>query len=207
MGTDFAHQPAAIEPVVEIYQGCRYTTEYADAPDPRSARDNSRFAGASQPEGYIWNALSKGHRYGFIASSDHSATHNSYTCVWADDFSNASLLAALANRQCYAATDKIQCRMHMGSHMMGSEFVAAKVPPLEVDVVGTTDIEQVDVIKDNQIVYVRRPDQPTRHVSFQYHDMQAEPGVHYYYARVIQKDRNMAWISAIWVQVDDANVE
>jgi len=31
--------------------------------------------------------------------------------------------------------------------------------------------------------------------------MQVEPGVHYYYARVIQSDRNIAWISPIWVNV------
>ncbi|MFV1967719.1 MAG: hypothetical protein ACC628_19995 [Pirellulaceae bacterium] len=207
MGTDFGHEPTAVEPVVEIYQGCRYTAEYEGAPDPRSARDTGRYGGATQPEGYISNALSKGYRYGFIASSDHVATHNSYTCVWAEEFSNAAILDALAKRQCYAATDAIQCRMHMGPHLMGSEFTAEEVPPLDVDIVGVTDIERVDVIKDNQVVYVREPDQPSRHITFRYQDMQAKPGVHYYYARVIQEDRNMAWISPIWVNVKGATSE
>lgn len=201
MGTDFAHAPAKMEPFVEIYQGCRYTTEHAGAPDPRQERDSSPYGGKAQPEGYIWNALSKGHRYGFLASSDHSATHNSYTCVWAEDFSNESILEALAKRQGYAATERIECRMHMGPHMMGSEFAADEVPPLEVDVVGTVDIDRIDVIKDNQIVYVRQPDEPTRRVSFRFQDVRPQPGVHYYYARVIQKDRNMAWLSPIWVTV------
>lgn len=201
MGTDFGHRPAPMEPVVEIYQGCRYTTEYANAPDPRQERDNSAYGGRAQPEGYMWNALSKGYRYGFIASSDHVATHNSYTCVWAEEFSNESILQALAKRQCYAATEKIECRMNMGSHLMGSEFDAEEVPPLEVEVVGVVDIDRVDVIKDNHIVYTGQPEKPTRRFSFQYQDMQVEPGVHYYYARVIQKDRNIAWISPIWVNV------
>ena len=202
MGTDFAHPPAAMEPVVEIFQGCRYTTEHAGAPDPRAVRDGDPYGGKTQPEGYIWNALSKGHRYGFIASSDHSATHNSYTCAWAEDFSNESILEALAKRQCYAATDRIECRMSMGEHLMGSEFTAKRVPPLEVEIVGTTGIKRVDVIKDNQVVFVRQPDTPTREVKFQFEDKEVQPGVHYYYARVIQEDRNMAWVSPIWVNVE-----
>ena len=28
--------------------------------------------------------------------------------------------------------------------------------------------------------------------------------MHYYYARVIQRDRNMAWLSPIWVEVKPA---
>ncbi len=201
MGTDFAHRPAPVEPVVEIYQGCRYTAEHEGAPDPRITRDTSPYGGRAQPAGYVWGALSKGYRYGFIASSDHVATHNSYTCVWARDFSNQAILEALARRQCYAATDKIECRMQMGSHLMGSEFAAEEVPPLEIDVLGTTDIDRVEVIKDNQVVYSRQPDRPARRVSFQFQDIEPAPGVHYYYARVIQQDRNMAWISPIWVDV------
>jgi hypothetical protein len=201
MGTDFAYPPASMEPVIEIYQGCRYTAEHASAPDPRQERDSDTYGGKTQPAGFIWNALAKGYRYGFIASSDHVATHNSYTCVWAKDFSSEAILDALAKRQCYAATDKIQCRMQMGPHLMGSEFTAAEVPPLVVDVVGTTDIDRVDVIKDNRVVFSRRPDPPSREVSFEFNDVRPDPGVHYYYARVIQTDRNMAWVSPIWVDV------
>jgi hypothetical protein len=202
MGTDFAHAPAEMEPVVEIYQGCRYTSEHAGAPDPRAVRDSDVYSGKTQPEGFIWNALSKGHRYGFIASSDHSATHNSYTCIWAEDFSNQSILDALAKRQCYAATDRIECRMSMGPHLMGSEFTAREVPPLEVEVLGRIGIKRVDIIKDNQVVFVREPKETTRRVKFQFQDREVRPGVHYYYARVIQEDRNMAWVSPIWVKVE-----
>jgi hypothetical protein len=207
MGTDFGHRPSPMEPVVEIYQGCRYTTEYANAPDPRAERDSNPYGGKAQPAGYMWNALSKGYRYGFIASSDHVATHNSYTCVWAEEFSNEAILRALAKRQCYAATERIECRMRMGSHLMGSEFTAEKVPPLEIDVAGTTHIERVDIIKDNRIVYARKPDEPTRRVRFQFEDQEVEAGTHYYYARVIQKDRNMAWISPIWVNVTQSGAQ
>jgi len=36
---------ADMEPVVEIFQGCRYTTEYAGAPDPRQTRDDGPYGG------------------------------------------------------------------------------------------------------------------------------------------------------------------
>jgi hypothetical protein len=202
MGTDFAFAPDPMETVIEIYQGCRYSSEHAGAPDPRASRDGDRFGGALQPAGYIWNALAKGYRYGFIASSDHLATHNSYTCVWADAFSNQALFDALAQRRCYAATDKIECRMHMGPHGMGSQFATAQVPPLEIEISGTADIDRVDVIKDNRVVYCHQGGAPSRQAKFQFQDTQAEPGTHYYYARVIQRDRNMAWLSPIWVEVE-----
>ena len=204
MGTDFAFAPEAMEPVIEIYQGCRYSSEYENAPDPRAQRDTDKYGGVMQSAGYIWNALAKGFRYGFIASSDHLATHNSYTCVWAESFTNESLLEAILQRRCYAATDRIDCRMQMGPHLMGSQFTAAQVPPLQIQVTGTTLLDRIDVIKDNRIVYCHQPEPPAREATFQFQDAQVEPGTHYYYARVIQRDRNMAWLSPIWVEVQPA---
>jgi len=201
MGTDFAFAPDAMEPVIEIYQGCRYTAEHAGAPDPRAERDDKPYGGAAQAAGYIWNALAKGFRYGFIASSDHLATHNSYTCVWAEEFTNPAIFAAISQRRCYAATDKIDCRMSLGSHLMGSEFVATQVPPLHIEVLGTADVDRIDVVKDNRVVFTYQPPSASRQVRFEFQDMQVEAGVHYYYARVIQRDRNMAWLSPIWVNI------
>ena len=93
--------------------------------------------------------------------------------------------------------------MHMGPHPMGSEFTARKVPPIDVDVLGTADVARVDVIRDNRIVFVRAPKDPTRRVTFRFEDAPVPPGVHYYYARVIQADHNIAWISPIWVTVGE----
>ena len=84
---------------------------------------------------------------------------------------------------------------------MGSEIASAVVPPLKVSIAGTADIERIDVIKDNRIIYSHSPQTPRRTVEFSYQDLQVTPGSHYYYARVIQKDRNMAWVTPIWVDV------
>ncbi|MBN1420267.1 MAG: hypothetical protein JXP34_15920, partial [Planctomycetes bacterium] len=201
MGTDFEYPPAEMEPVVEIYQGCRQSYEHAGAPDPRRTPKTPNFGGKTQAAGLIWSALEKGFRYGFIASSDHVATHNSYACVWAERCEPSAILAALRARRTYAATDRIICEMRMGGHWMGEEFEAREVPPLEVRVAGTTEIARIDVIRDNRVVFAHVPGEPAREVSFAYRDAGAAPGTHYYYARVIQKDNNMAWISPIWVNV------
>jgi hypothetical protein len=71
-------------------------------------------------------------------------------------------------------------------------------------VLGTAEIERIDVIKDNLVVYCHQPDPASREARFQFQDMRVTPGSHYYYARVIQRDRNMAWLSPIWVEVAPA---
>jgi hypothetical protein len=66
---------------------------------------------------------------------------------------------------------------------------------------GTIASSDVGVIKDNRIVYSHKSAKPTREVSFGYKDARTTPSEHYDYARVIQSDRNMPWISPIWVNV------
>jgi len=72
---------------------------------------------------------------------------------------------------------------------------------MRVSVLGTTQLDRVDVIKDNRIVHTQSPKEPSPRLTFDYRDVNVKPGTHYYYARVIQADRNMAWISPIWVTV------
>ncbi|MEZ5395483.1 MAG: hypothetical protein R2724_22060 [Bryobacterales bacterium] len=81
---------------------------------------------------------------------------------------------------------------------MGEEFTSAEPPSLEIGVIGTGEIAQIDVIKDNAIVYTAHPG--VQELSFSYTDRSAEPGEHYYYVRVQQQDGNMAWASPIWIR-------
>lgn len=80
---------------------------------------------------------------------------------------------------------------------MGDEFKTNQPPRLEIGLIGTSKIAQIDVIKDNEIVYTGNPD--VRELSFTYTDREVTPGEHYYYVRVIQDDENMAWASPIWI--------
>ena len=75
MGTDWRDNDPKVEPIVEIYQGCRQNYEMPGAPRANTADDS---IGGWRPLGFVSLALQKGYRLGFQASSDHISTHISY---------------------------------------------------------------------------------------------------------------------------------
>jgi hypothetical protein len=195
MGTDWRDNDPKVEPVVEIYQGCRHNYEHLGA--PRSAKEETQIGGY-RPKGFVWNALEKGYRLGFQASSDHISTHISYGMVLTDDMSRQGVIDAFKKRHCYAATDNIVCDVRSGEHVMGDEFTTAKRPTLDIRVQGTAAIAKVHVIRDNKYVYSAEPKQ--RNVELHFTDMEAKAGkTSYYYVRVEQADGNLAWVSPMWI--------
>src|SRR5262249_24352820 len=114
MGTDWRDNNPAVEPVVEIYQGHRHNYEHKGA--PRSATKETNIGGY-RPAGYVWNALEKGYKMGFQASSDHVSTHMSYAVVLTEDASRKGLLEAFKKRHCYAATDNIILDVRSGARL------------------------------------------------------------------------------------------
>jgi hypothetical protein len=202
MGTDWRYNDERVERLVEIYQGNRDSYEYYGAPKAAVADQilvgGYITSGAIREKGYVWNALAKGYKMGFIASSDHRTTHMSYAAVYTPERTYDATWDSLYARRTYAATDNIIVDFQSAGHAMGEELESAEPPRLEVGIIGTGTIEQVDVIKDNAIVYTARPG--VAELSFSYTDRAAEPGEHYYYVRVQQEDGNMAWASPIWIR-------
>ena len=203
MGTDWRYNDERVERLVEIYQGNRDSYEYYGAPRAAVAEQilvgGYITSGAMREKGYVWNALAKGYKMGFIASSDHRTTHMSYAAVYTPERSYGAVWDSLYARRTYAATDNIIVDFQSGGHAMGEEYVTKEPPRLDIGVIGTGEIAQIDVIKDNAIVYTAHPG--AQEISFTYTDRTAEPGEHYYYVRVQQKDGNMAWASPIWVEL------
>jgi hypothetical protein len=182
-----------IERLVEIYQGMRSTYEYNGAPD---RADQAVYEKDSKS--FVWDALARKHKLGFIASSDHGSTHVSFACVWVKNIDRASIFESLRARRTYAATDKIFLDFTLGDHLMGEEVAIQGQPEFDVAVEGTAPIDRIDIIKDGKFVYNATPG--ARTTKFKYRDVNYRPGEEsYYYARVIQKDKNMAWASPIWV--------
>ncbi|MEZ5361982.1 MAG: hypothetical protein R2748_06445 [Bryobacterales bacterium] len=202
MGTDWRYNDERVERLVEIYQGNRDSYEYYGAPKAAVADQilvgGYITSGAIREKGYVWNALAKGYKMGFIASSDHRTTHMSYAAVYTPERAYSSIWDSLYARRTYAATDNIIVDFQSAGHAMGEEFTSAEPPSLEIGVIGTGEIAQIDVIKDNAIVYTAHPG--VQELSFSYTDRSAEPGEHYYYVRVQQQDGNMAWASPIWIR-------
>ena len=182
-----------IERLVEIYQGMRSTYEYNGAPD---RADQAVYEKDSKS--FVWDALARKHKLGFIASSDHGSTHVSFAAVWVRYIDRQSIFDSLKARRTYAATDKIFLDFSMGDHLMGEEVVTQGIPEFKVNVEGTAPIARIDVIKDGTFVYTSNPN--TRTATFTYRDQAFKGDESYYYVRVIQADKNMAWASPIWVR-------
>jgi len=200
MGTDWRDNDPEIEPVVEIYQGARNSYEALGAPRVHPEDEPpGRAPGGFQKAGLLWNAYKKGYRLGTIASSDHGSTHISYALVYVPKNERRAIIDAIKNRQTYGSTDTIIVELRANGRFMGTEFKTNEKPSLSIKVQGTGNIEKIDVIRNNAYVYARKPDGPS--AEFQYVDMKPAEGLNMYYARVLQKNGEVAWSSPVWVNV------
>ncbi len=195
MGTDWSTYDPEVEPVVEIFQGDRVSYEHPGA--PRAIRGPEDEGSNFEEAGFVWNAYRKGYRIGTIASSDHWSTHISYAMVFTKEPTREAIFDAIKKRHTYGATDNIVLDYRMGDHFMGEEFAATVAPPLRVRVIGTSAIAKIEVIKDEKVVYTTSPGQ--KEVSFTFKDGASSRGTSYYYVRVLQDDRQIAWGSPIWL--------
>jgi len=195
MGTDWRNNDPILEPVVEIYQGDRQNYEMPGA--PRSNNENDSIGGW-RPLGFVSNALQKGYRLGFQASSDHVSTHMSYCNLWVTEPTRSAVMDAFKKRRVYGATDNILADVRCGSHFMGEEFDVGEPPVLRVKLVGTADFKRVDIIKDNQNVYSAEPKKKS--VDLTWRDDSATKGkTSYYYIRGEQVDGEIVWVSPMWI--------
>lgn len=201
-GTDWGDNDPQVEPLVELYQGYHASYEYEGAPRAESEKVRVMVHGRYEPAGFWWNALGKGYKLGVQASSDHISTHTSYTLIYSPGTSREDILESMRARHAYAATDNIivdfQAETADGrAHLMGDAFPAASAPKLTVRIIGTDVISEVDLIKDQKFVYHSEPNTPK--VEFTFVDAEPGDGESYYYVRVQQRDRNLAWSSPVWV--------
>ncbi|MFN0164859.1 MAG: hypothetical protein ACKV22_00385 [Bryobacteraceae bacterium] len=199
MGTDWRDNDPDLEPVVEIFQGCRTNYEQLGSPHVvvQGKDDTMMKVAGYQPEGMVSNAWAKGYKLGIIASSDHFSTHISYAMVYTADRSRQGILDAIRKRHTYGATDNIILDVRMGPHFMGDEFPLTRALPLKVKARGTRPVVRVDVIKDSQVVYSAEP--KNQDVSFEFTDKGDVAGRHFYYVRVLQDDQMIAWSSPMFI--------
>jgi hypothetical protein len=203
MGTDWRDNDPELEPVVEIFQGCRTNYEKLDAPhaaDPEKDKEHIARAGF-QPAGMVSNAWAKGYKLGIITSSDHNSTHISYAMVYTDNPTRQGILDAIRRRHTYGATDNIILDVRMGGYFMGDEFTLRKALPLRVKVIAPRPVAKVDIIKDNEVIYSAGPGK--RNVEFEFTDTGAIEGRHFYYVRVMQTDQMIAWSSPMFINYND----
>ena len=188
-GGNWAYNDPGLEPLLEIYQGCRMSYETNTA--PRVGPSNK------YEDGLAASALDKGYKIGFIASSDHRSTHVSYAAVYAEEPTREGIFGGLQSRHAYAATDNIVMDVRVGDAIMGDATTTSKPPELRISARGTGPVHEEQIIKNGTHVYTHKGD--GREVAFTYRDADAEQGESYYYVRLQQKDAQLAWASPIWV--------
>lgn len=195
MGTDWRDNDPILEPVVEIYQGCRQNYEMPDA--PRSMSEKNAIGGW-RPLGFVSLALKKGYRLGFESSSDHGSTHISYCNLWVTKRTREGVMEAFHKRRVYGATDNILADVRCGEHFMGEEFTTSQPPSISVKLTGTADFAKVHIIRDGEYVYSVEPKK--REVDFVWKDNAAQRGrTSYYYVRGEQADGELVWVSPMWI--------
>jgi hypothetical protein len=178
-----------VEPVVEIYQGCRQNYEMPGAPRSNTAENS---IGGWRPLGFVSLALKKGYRLAFQASSDHGSTHISYCNLWVTKPTREGVMEAFKKRRVYGATDNILADVRCGAHFMGEEFTTSTAPAIAVKLSGTGPFAKVHIIKDGEYVYSIEPGQ--QNVEFTWRDTNVSKGkTSYYYVRGEQKDGQLVW--------------
>ena len=191
-GTDWRELNTEYEPVLEIYQGERMSSECKTCP---RVRDDLPWFGLNE-SGFYRDALSMGHHLGVIASSDHRSTHVSFAMVYVEEFTRDGIMNGLKQRHTYGATDNIILDVKMNGHLMG-EVIETDNRTLNIKVIGTDDIKEIVVVKNNQEYTVNHKGK--KEVSVTWKDEVITSGESYYYVRVLQQDGELAWSSPIWV--------
>jgi len=202
-GTDWRDNDPDLEPLVELYQGYHAAYEYEGGPRAESANNHLLVHGAYEPAGFFWNALAKGYKLGVEASSDHISTHSSYSMIYTPSVNRTDIVDSMRKRHAYAATDNIILDFEAvdddgSAHLMGDIFNASRGLKLHVKVEGTDVITGIDLIRNNAVIY-SAPGPGRKDAGFEYVDQTPVQGTNWYYVRVSQVDRNLAWSSPIWV--------
>jgi hypothetical protein len=197
------------QPLVEIYSSWGSSECYGC--------ERPIIGGADYEKLSVQHALNKGYRLGFVAGSDTHAGNpgyahwvfsehvNSYrgglTCVITDELSLPSIFSALQKRKVYATTgERIILDFTLNNAQMGEEipYKENKRRTLEVEVYGTDKIDRIDIISMGNVVFSYKGE--GANAKFQWIDNSyLSDGWTYYYVRVIQKDKAMAWSSPIWL--------
>jgi len=168
----------------------------------------------------VQEALKKGYRLGFIASSDAHDGHpgnaqgtprhphlyhyqgSGRAVVLAEELTREAVFQALKERRCYATTGvPIILDFRIDDYLMGSEIPSRKIkdmPRITIEVLGTFDIKKVQIIKNGDVIFTKWGH--GIHETVEFKDKNFDPdATSWYYAKVIQKDYEVAWASPIWI--------
>ena len=87
----------------------------------------------------------------------------------------------------------------MNGALMGSELPAGNVPQVKVACKGSNGIDHVRIVRNGRVVHTQ-PCHGEWEYEMEWEDREYDPSLpSSYYVRVVQKDRESAWSSPVWV--------
>ena len=197
----------------EVYSCWGSSEYYGDF--PRGVSDRLR-------TGDLRDAIRRGQRYGVIASSDghdghpgnaqsplvkhHHIFHFSGSgraAVLTHGLTRKEIFDALHARRCYATTGPpIVLQVTLNGAPMGSELPLldpSRQPRLQIACGGTNGLVHIRIVKNASVVHTV-PCHGRFEADTEWEDPDYDPsGPSSYYVRVVQKDRESAWSSPIWI--------
>ncbi|MHB0999211.1 MAG: DUF3604 domain-containing protein [Armatimonadota bacterium] len=196
---DWSYHDPEYQTAVEIFQ-CRLSCEYRGC--PRQTTHPSPLDGV-----WVWDALARGYRMGFVASGDHNSMGMGRTALLVKEMSQAGIVEALRSRRCFATTCRpIVIDFRVDGRIMGSEYIwqGGSEPVVTAKVEGTAPLQEVAIIKNCKIVHTISGDQLKGATDFNLTWKDPEFGgvSSWYYLRAIQTDNEIAWASPVWVDVN-----
>ena len=149
-------------------------------------------------------ACDKGYRLGVQASSDHLGVHTAYSLLIAEENSRLGLFKAIRSRHTYGATDNIivDFRLVEGNqeYLMGDEVAISGNPTFRIHVEGPDALAEVEIVKNTQRVYRQTPGPKAVAFEYQYSELPREEADFFYLrVRQVDRDKQVAWSSPIWV--------
>ena len=163
---------------------------------------------------FVRDALARGYRLGFIGSGDTHDGHPGQKSqgaltggtlgVYSPSLTREAVWEAFRQRRVYATSGpRMILNFRVADSPMGSAVTwpaGQGVLQIAVRAVGCDIVEMVEIVRDGEVV--ARWTGNTPFMAVYHEDPVPSPGVHTYYARVTQRDRNRAWSSPVWVDVE-----
>jgi hypothetical protein len=164
--------------------------------------------------GVMDGILSQGVKMGVNGGCDHSNPpggvmpwiySNAITGVWVEAVTREAVFSALrARRTCATNGKHIEIYFHADGHPMGEEYTTSRPPEISIVATATTRIERLELMRDGDAILEQSDCGPRASVTHTDHD--AEPGSHYYYVKLVQREeaydnyKGIAVTSPIWIR-------
>jgi hypothetical protein len=153
-GANFARIDPKVSPLLEIY------SEWGNAEHDRGPFPYIRHTESGRwTRNTLHHALSQGHRFGVIASTDdHLGYPGGYgeglAAVLAPELTRGAILEALRERRTYAVSgDRIVLGYTLNGHSMGRELPYTRQRRLAVSASGWDQVDRVEVLKNNRVIH------------------------------------------------------